>query len=352
MSKIHRIIQLIINGEIAVGAFLYFLVKNKFPMGKRIIKILNFGNRKYNTIALVGQEDAIKIEINTYDRMGQVVHPDVVKVDSGDNQKFVLAINPYPFSDDQHENPCIYISKNGIDWTSSISDEVPAPLALPTDTKEYYTHLSDPDIIYSDNKFFLYYRESFLGQNVEFDKIYRIESFNLRTWTEPENVLTTDPNSEVLSPAAVEVSGDYFVFAVLVKNGVKSLIRFSDSGTGLVNKTRVEILNIPVGRELWHLDIIYHTNILKGLFLFKNIDHEQRGFDYTLYYGESNDEGMSWIIVGDPIIRETGKKCIKHIYRASMVPIDGNSFNLYFTAQTIFRRWNLYLIKNFVPKQA
>lgn len=69
------------------------------------------------------------LEISTYDGSGQLTHPCVRYFPEGfGNHQFWMTATPYPYSALDLENPCVWYSDDGYEWSA---DGIPNPLDLP-----------------------------------------------------------------------------------------------------------------------------------------------------------------------------------------------------------------------------
>ena len=99
--------------------------------------------------------DALELlALETYDRSGQVVHPDVAPSATIGAYPFWLAITPYPGGDPHFENPSVFQSANGRLW------QVPAGLTNPAFLPRT-GYLSDPDVLFDavEGRLWMYYRQ-------------------------------------------------------------------------------------------------------------------------------------------------------------------------------------------------
>jgi hypothetical protein len=95
-----------------------------------------------------------RLQLSTYDGLGEVVHPDVARVPRGwASARRFLAITPYPNGNTQHELPSVYASGDPSQWDS------PEGLKNPV-TRPKRGYLSDPDILFEPqkNELWMYFR--------------------------------------------------------------------------------------------------------------------------------------------------------------------------------------------------
>jgi hypothetical protein len=205
----------------------------------------------------------IPIEFETYERSRQVVHPSAVEFrDAWHGQRFWLVLTPYPNSDTHVENPSLFSSATGDDWT--VPTGVSNPLA--TTTRGY---LSDPDLVYdpSTDELRLYYREVVERHHHhgktkhESDVVYLTRSQDGTVWSAPE-LLTTDAGRFVVSPTvARRAEGDWKMWSVDAgrvgcnARQTRILLRRSSDGISWSNAQAVSFTQ--PGFLPWHLDVQY-----------------------------------------------------------------------------------------------
>jgi len=276
------------------------------------------------------------ITMKTYDGLDQTVHPHVILNDAG---VYIMSITPYPFGDSRYENPCVYISQNGVDW--SAPEGVSNPLALPEPNG--WNHLSDSNIIYAHDVYWLYYRETIHRDTMNVDRIYRIESEDLRQWTVPALLFET-PLNEVMSPSVIRYKDTYHIYYVCCINSNSCLKRCMSCNGSFENEEILHVKGIPQGRMLWHIAIVEDGDLLKGLFV---LSTGAIGRNSDLFYAESNDGGNHWIIRKKIFILSNQEKYFNMIYASSMVKDDAGSWCLFFSAATRHGSWHTFLIRNF-----
>ena len=80
------------------------------------------------------------------------------------------------------------------------------------------------EIIYAHDVYWVYYRESIHKDNINVDRIYRIESKDLRQWTSPILLFETRLN-EVISPSIIAYKHTYHIYYVCFINNNSCLKR-------------------------------------------------------------------------------------------------------------------------------
>lgn len=342
MRSLFYIITKVIKGEVSINKVIYYLfhLKLKIPIGTISIKIFRYLEKTNFSKSF---PDHIEIlNINTYDELNQVVHPDVIINQIKEYPAmYVMVITPYPFGDERYENPCIYISRNGIDWR--VPEGTTNPLAVPEG--EQNNHLSDPEIIFANDKYWLYFRESVTQNTKKIDRIYRLESNDLINWT-TKKLLYETTTSKILSPSIIFYQGEYQLYYVNNIDNKFLLERCVSSNGEFVNKEIINIKDSPLDKILWHIDIVSEEKILKGLFVYAS---GNGGYCSELYYGESLDDGLNWRIINKINVCKDSNKIFKSVYRSSLVKKPDGQWNLYFSANTISGSWYTYLIRDFKP---
>lgn len=278
------------------------------------------------------------IDIPTYDGFNQTVHPDVIKqLDNNQKEYYLMAITPYPYGYDKYENPCIYNSADGVEWRPLRTE----PLFFPSRGRG--NHLSDPELVVSKEKIFLYFRECIFGEE-KFDIIYRSESKNLIDWSEARNIITMDSQEGLISPTIIQVN-DAFINFIISKT--RGLLRNKDK-SGKYENAFYEccIKGEPRDRIIWHIDIKQiKEEYLAGLFVYAT---ELGGREAKLFYAESYDSGCNWDILGEIKLCDNQEEIIDSVYRATIVEdIKTDGYNLYVSLMTKEYSWHTVLIKQF-----
>lgn len=120
-----------------------------------------------------------RIGLPTYDRSDQAVHPDVLR----EQNRYVLAFTPYPYSDNRFENPSIAVSDDGIAFAE------PAPGVNPLVPAPPIDHNDDPDLrINASGEYEVLYLET---ERPDVQRLVALDSTDLVTWTR-RDVITYD----------------------------------------------------------------------------------------------------------------------------------------------------------------
>jgi len=132
--------------------------------------------------AVISVDDRIELTIPTYDGSGQVAHPTVIDflseygLEQWGGYRFWMSGSPYPGANDFYENPCLWVSDDGLVW--EMPDGIEQPLAnAPRDYHRRNIYNSDPTIVYNPltDEIELYYRESRGREDEASIELHRID---------------------------------------------------------------------------------------------------------------------------------------------------------------------------------
>jgi len=187
----------------------------------------------------------------TYERSGQVVHPDYVRTTgAGFGYPDHLALTPYPYGEARFENPSIFVAEGRPDeWTPE--QGVANPIARPSTG-----YLSDPDILFdpSSGELRLYYRQA------ERDNVILLtRSTDGISWSAPVEVLRR-PSHQVVSPAVVRRGPeDWLMWSVNAGaagcGADATTVELRRSTDGLVWSEPEPVVLEADGLFPWHLDV-------------------------------------------------------------------------------------------------
>ena len=231
------------------------------------------------------------LEIPVYNSgSNQATHPSVLFFeDKWNGYHYWMAMTPYEKENESLENPSILVSNDGVIW------EVPQGLVNPIDKTDNVSnyHLSDPHLVFVNNKIECWYRKRTRGIFPTNEIILRKTSSDGIVWTEAEVLHTTNVERAdlVLSPVVIYEDSVYKIWVSNFKDGV---LDYFETNTG---KEWVKIRTIQKpkhknGYKVWHMDIKHTTNGYEMYYC--------GGLDYKCYeicYSKSLDN----ITYSDPI---------------------------------------------------
>ncbi len=270
------------------------------------------------------------IEIPTYDGSNQVVHPDILIKDN----IFYLAITPYPYGNHDHENPSLFVGKNGMDFYP------PKGLQNPIVSIPEYDHNDDPDILFNSKTkmFYLYYLETL---RPFYQNVVLLNSKDGINWNRA-NIIEYDlriGDPFIVSPAVIKKDKHYKMFYVDITK-IPHKIRYIKSSDGIHwNKSKPYRIRIdcPYSFSPWHINVFEHNGkyymLVNG---YRGISwHKQH-----LYLAVS-DNLIDWHFRKEPIISPS--KAFYNsakIYRSTGVINNGNMF-IWFSFRTHENSWHL-----------
>ncbi len=288
----------------------------------RVCGKLGIHPREYRLLKWVRRaprsSDMRYIPLKTYDGSGQATHPDVL----WDGGRWVMALTPYPRSNDKFENPCVYTSPDGRRWTP-IKETYPLVGGYAEEGK----YNSDPDIVFYGGKYELFWRVHTTYPQIE-NAIYSVMSEDLHTWSEPTLIFKSE-GYQVLSPAALVRQGKRILFWVEDRDETFRLVRYD---VDTQSRTEIALDGVPEGRTLWHLDV----SDLHGQTVAVITMGTYRHMNTKNYIAVLRDD-VCRIVCEVPI----DESWAEDIYRASLVERDG-TFHAYTSIKSKHRQWYLY----------
>lgn len=298
-----------------------------------------------STSPIAGLGAPVPIDFDTYDNSHQVVHPSAVSFPSGwHGQRYWLALTPYPNSDSRVENPSLFGSATGDQW--SAPPGVSNPLVR---TSRGY--LSDPDLVFDPtaNELRLYYREVVETHHKhgrakhEADNVYMTRSGDGITWSNPLP-LTSDRGRFMVSPAvARRTEGDWKMWAVDAgRRGCDShqtsvVLRQSEDGLVWSPATRVSL--IQPGYLAWHLDVQWVPQLGAYWALVAAYPRGQTCTETSLFLATSGD-GVTWTTYPSPVLARGALGVFStNVYRSTFAfTPDGESLTIWLTGATTVKR--------------
>ena len=155
------------------------------------------GVARFELPTLARVDVTTRISIPTYEHSGQVVHPDILVEDD----RYLLAYTPYPYSDGRYENPSIAISDDGYTFREVAPGVNPLAPAPATD------HNDDPDLRFdaATGEYAMLYLET---RRPDYQLLVELRSRDLVTWA-GHTAITYDLTAGapfIVSPAVLGTS--------------------------------------------------------------------------------------------------------------------------------------------------
>ncbi|HXX53549.1 MAG TPA: hypothetical protein VEI28_03155 [Thermodesulfovibrionales bacterium] len=189
------------------------------------------------------------LKIPTYDGSGQITHPDVISFEfPWNNYIHWMVATPYPDRNAAHENPSIFASNDGKNWS------VPAGISNPIARPPANAYLSDPDIVYHPSYGIrVYYRLVDESNN----RIFFIQSSDGRKWTQPVETIAV-PNHQLISPAVIVRENQYIMYSVKLSGNNNTRVERRRSKDGIKWRLPEDVTVLNVKDDIiWHIDASY-----------------------------------------------------------------------------------------------
>lgn len=238
----------------------------------------------------------------------EVVHPAVHYFPNKWNGwKYWMVITPYPNSDNSFENPSLYVSNDGIDW--SVPSGVSNPI-IPAPSSGYN---SDPELCFLNGRLYLLYR---LVQNG--DKFLLSSSIDGVNWSSPEVVLTeNDTGERMMSPSVLINSDGIHIYYFQV--GDPNEVRYIKCDYDFQNFGSPVSTNIaPPSTDLrpWHGKARFISG--KVLMLYNAPPSTSNQGD--IYAAVSNSDYVTFDNIADRIVTRSGQSFDNGSYRGDFWP--------------------------------
>lgn len=280
------------------------------------------------------------IGLKNYMGNTQNVHPKVLYFSGGfGGHKWWMAYTPYPYSNDDYENPCVAYSDDGVKWTDLDGN----PLSDPQGNG----YNSDTHLVYRSDTGALECWYRYVGpasQSPREETIYRRSTTDGVTWTAEEQVYsnTSGNYAQLLSPA-VEFDGTNYQIWVVVSANPMRIDYYTAPASNIGNWTLVRSFTLSFTDggttvQPWHLDVIRDGGRYVMLVMCRNSTSVSTA-KCSLFITTSEDN----------ITYTTPERVVcgadnwdRYMYRSSIVKA-GNKYLIYYSAgsggtQTIYNK--------------
>jgi hypothetical protein len=260
----------------------------------------------------------VLLNLQTSEGTGQACHPDITYIPEGfgtGRWRYWMVCTPYAYANFVYENPEIFASHDGINWT--VPDGVRNPL-IPS-PKGLWDYNSDPDMFFLNGKLWLYYRETRSASGLKENRIYLSTSANGADWVSAVEVLMArGAEALLMSPAVVHKDGAFRMWTV-DRAAIGLQIMRRESKDGVKWSAPVPCAVVGLGeREPWHLDVICEEERLSALLV-----SLKAPLDWRLHYAYSVDEGNTWNV--DQFLLEPAYEFEEAVqYRATLLKTGSN----------------------------
>jgi BNR repeat-like domain len=236
----------------------------------------------------------VLINLQTSDGSGQACHPDVLHVPSGfgaGQWPYWMVCTPYPFGDSSLENPELFVSFDGISWAPA--SRKGSIVATP---QPQGSHNSDPDLVFHENRLWLFYRETIRGARKgtpDKQTIYCMKSDDGEVWSHPSRVLSDSTGAQLLSPAVIHNGESFVMWTVEMRSGTLQICRRdSDNGEDWRGAETTSLAGLPADRQPWHIDVLQEKDRLSAILVSCTA---AGGVGSRIHYAYSEDNGFTWL---------------------------------------------------------
>ncbi|MEA4924849.1 MAG: hypothetical protein VB084_05995 [Syntrophomonadaceae bacterium] len=277
------------------------------------------------------------LKLDTYDKTGQCVHPDVVYIRQGFGSKrwkYWMAITPYPFGRDQYENPSLFASHDGIKWDIPFGLQNPI-VSAPSGRGN---HNSDPSLLYYNNELWLYFRQTIKSNSLEANKIILSKSLDGIVWLEPVEIICSKTDT-LISPSIAFNQGTFIMWSINALSWPYSITRrTSIDGINWSSAIAATVEGIDKERSVWHFDVFLGQDCLHALLVTCT---GNGGRDARLHYGYSIDMGKRWIFKPFMLMQIHDFEN-RSQYRGCLVQAEGysNIFEVWYSGQSSNGVWS------------
>lgn len=288
---------------------------------------------KNSTYDFVFANAPIPIQMLNYMGNNQNVHPKVLYFQNGfGNHKYWMAYTPYPFSNDDYENPCIAYSDDGLRWTNIDGN--------PLDNPNGVGYNSDTHLVYNDDTSELECWYRFVGdssQTPREETIYRQTSSDGVTWSTKEVVVSDTSGSitKYLSPAVIYDNGQYLIWCVSGTAFNDGIDFYTAPANDISNWTYVRTFRFSINDDgvtvkPWHIDVIKDGAQYIMLLMCRNGTSVNNN-KCSLFVTTSSDN--TTYSTPNKVVEGSSNNWDKWMYRSSIVKI-GNNYRIYYSAGT------------------
>lgn len=297
-----------------------------------------------NLAAPVGQRLVIPTHVSPAG--GQTTHPSVLFFPDGWNgYRYWMAHTPYPGGNDDHEDPNICASQDGITWT--VPPGLVNPIADADGTPEYH---SDVDLKMGPNNamylFWRWYSNEPNGGTEE--RLLYSTSTDGVNWSAPVTFYQEDHTvRRMVSPTYVFEDGAWTCWAVNILPNPNVVVRMrstqADPESAWSDPVTVDVGPMQAGKDPWHIFVLKHGGRYYGLL--NDCTANTGGSAGDILFIQSAD-GLTFTNSGGPVIPRSQTGEHDNLYRSTMVPaVEGGRFGFrvwyvgWLSAGVI---WNVY----------
>lgn len=268
----------------------------------------------------------IQCSIPVVEGYSAYVHPKVL--DTGtpgwNGYRYWMCNTNYPGTNDEVENPSVFVSDDGTTWISPGANPV---VPKPVDWAAGVKYNSDNHIMLHDGVMYLYWRVYHTAAAPR-ETLKCVYSSDGVMWSEPQTILTVheDWDSGLLSPVIDYVNGEFFLFSMRNRVSPTSLVlRKATSPLGPWSSMQTSDLALPAiagSRQMWHMDAVPTKRGWAMLLCDRGVSPTE------LWFAHGDTSGLIWQIKSTPLTTTNPWQ-----YRPSLVK-NGRGFDCWLTNYT------------------
>lgn len=305
--------------------------------------------------SISGTVPSTTLALPSSDGQNQGTHPDVLDFGTQWNgYRYWMAYTPYTDGLEAQENPEIVASNDLDTWV------VPTGLTNPiTPFPGGSRYWADTELIYDDinNRLICYYRGFDTAADVA-GTAY-IEAKHSTDGVNWSNAIAVLDNATITgaSPAIIKVGSNYEFYDIDIYQTPRKLTKRISSDPLDFNSSSVielDTLNIPSGRDLWHVNIEVFNDIKYVLMTLCDAGQSGQNSNTHMGYIDSNND---CILSATPIFtRQNGTWYSDNIYRCAMILSSSNgqgaTFDYFMSGTSGTGDWTIGRTQLTIPYQS
>ncbi|MFZ4591654.1 MAG: T9SS type A sorting domain-containing protein [Ignavibacteria bacterium] len=272
-----------------------------------------------------------EITVKTYDGTNQAVHPDVIK---GHDGKYKMVYTPFPYSNDDFENPSVLESEDGITFTEIAGARKPLidmPTRPPPFTNSYN---NDPDVFYESGRYYMFFNQTYSRKDI-FQQNVKVVSYDSNFANADSNTIIAQPNyfRMTFSPSIVKSGKKYYMFFVnrAIDNRFKVSFISSDSLRQGWDRQIIQsvVFNTTQDFQPWHINVVkndfdgYYYMLIAGKYKVASSKVND------LYVARSTDM-VRWELAPEPLMRKENYGYVQ-LYRSAGIFTSKNNLMLWYS---------------------
>ncbi len=272
-----------------------------------------------------------ELSVKTYEGSNQAIHPDVI---IGHDNKLKMVFTPFPFSDDDIENPSVLESEDGYNFTEIPNTEKPL-IKMPTLPPDYRNaYNNDPDIIFDNGKYYMVYNETFSQKQEKFYQNVKIVAYDTNFKRLDSATILRQPSYSrmTFSPSLIKANRYYMFFVNRTPSNKFEISYMSNPELmrGWDNQIKQKVLlNTSGNFQPWHINVLRNTFDGFYYMLIAGKFDVASSKNNSLYIARSKDL-IKWTLAPEPIMK---KENYGHsqIYRSAAIFTDKNNMMLWYS---------------------